>query len=161
MFYFFKIIEKCTWSSRCSTMGSVASWPLAWHSGLRIQHCSSYGLGCSCGSDLIPSPGTPYAVGWPKNKNKNKNVSLIFCFLGNQMLILPPSALPTQNLHIIGAQKYLLKALKNICSEPGHMLSPLSEIHFPRFTCICDLVSFGLKVIGIHIQLAFILFLLF
>ena len=37
---------------------------LAQHSRLRTQqHCCSYGLGHNYGSDLIPSPGTPYAIG--------------------------------------------------------------------------------------------------
>ena len=44
---------------------------LARHSGLRIWRCCgcglSSGLGHSCGSDLIPGPGTPYATGQPKN----------------------------------------------------------------------------------------------
>ena len=39
----------------------------AWHSGVRIQHCHSNGLGLNCGSDLIPGLGTPYALGWPKS----------------------------------------------------------------------------------------------
>ena len=42
------------------------------HSGLRIWHCGSSGLGHDCGSDLIPGPGTPYALGRPKMKNKQK-----------------------------------------------------------------------------------------
>ena len=43
----------------------------AQHNGLRIQHCHSCDLGHNCGLDLIPSPGTPYATGWPKKKKKN------------------------------------------------------------------------------------------
>ena len=61
-----------------SARGLVASWRTrmqvrfwAWHSGLRIQHCHSCGLGRNCGSDLMPGPGAPYAVGWPK-KEKNR-----------------------------------------------------------------------------------------
>ena len=41
---------------------------LVQHSGLRIQHW----CGCGYGSDLIPGPGTPYAVGWPKKKKERK-----------------------------------------------------------------------------------------
>ena len=58
-------------SSHRGSMGSVASWEcweqvlsLAWHSGLRIQHCFS------CGLDLIPGPGTPHALGCPPPKKK-------------------------------------------------------------------------------------------
>ena len=40
---------------------------LAQHSGLRIQCCHSFGLGCS--SDLILDPGTPYAA---KKERKKK-----------------------------------------------------------------------------------------
>ena len=36
------------------------------HSGLRIRHCLSFNLGHDCISNLIPSLGTPYAVGQPK-----------------------------------------------------------------------------------------------
>ena len=43
---------------------------LARHSGLRIRHYRSYGLGGNCGSDLIPGLGTPYALGRPKKKNQ-------------------------------------------------------------------------------------------
>ena len=32
------------------------------HSGLKIHHCGDFGW------DLIPGPGTPYAMRWPKNK---------------------------------------------------------------------------------------------
>ena len=45
--------------SLCSAGTQIQS--LAWYSGLRIQHCHSCGIGCSCGSDLIPGPGIPYA----------------------------------------------------------------------------------------------------
>ena len=38
------------------------------HSGLRIQCCHSCGLGCNCGSDLIPGSGTAYAVGSQRDK---------------------------------------------------------------------------------------------
>ena len=41
---------------------------LAWHSGLRIRHCHSCGVGYNCGSDLIPSPGTTYAMKWQERK---------------------------------------------------------------------------------------------
>ena len=47
---------------------------LAWHSRLKnpalLQlHCD---IGHNCGSDLIPDPGTPYAMGQPKMKKENK-----------------------------------------------------------------------------------------
>ena len=42
---------------------------LAWHSGLRIWHCLSVGLVHSGGSDLIPDPRVPYAVGRPKKNH--------------------------------------------------------------------------------------------
>ena len=46
---------------------------LAQHSGLRIWHCHSCGLGRNCCSDLIPVPGTPCASGWPKMKKQKHN----------------------------------------------------------------------------------------
>ena len=61
-------------------MGSAASWghgdaglSLARHSGLRIWGCCSRGLGCSCGSDLIPGLGTPYTAGRQTNKQIKQN----------------------------------------------------------------------------------------
>ena len=45
----------------------------AQHSGLRIWRCGSCSLGCNDGSDLIPGPGTPYAVGQPKKGEKKKS----------------------------------------------------------------------------------------
>ena len=40
-------------------------------SGLRIQHCCSCGIGCSSLA-IVPGPGNPYAIGWPK-KTQTKN----------------------------------------------------------------------------------------
>ena len=66
------------WQPLGSTGMQVRS--LAQHSGLRIQHCHSCGLGCDCSLDLIPGLGPPYAMGRPKMKNKtnkqNKNLML-------------------------------------------------------------------------------------
>ena len=42
---------------------------LDWHSGLRIPHCHSCGVGRNYGLDLIPGPGAPYA---PTNKPTNQ-----------------------------------------------------------------------------------------
>ena len=39
------------------------------HSGLRIRCRCSYSIGHNCGSDLIPGPGTPYALGRPQKVN--------------------------------------------------------------------------------------------
>lgn len=39
---------------------------------LKIRPCCSCGLGGSCGSTLIPGPGTPCALGWPKKKGGRK-----------------------------------------------------------------------------------------
>ena len=39
---------------------------LAQHSGLRIWYC------CTCSSNLIPGPGTPYATIWVAKKEKKK-----------------------------------------------------------------------------------------
>ena len=44
----------------------------AWHSGLRIWCCNSCGMGLSCGWDLIPGPGTPYAAGQAKKKKRKE-----------------------------------------------------------------------------------------
>ena len=54
----------------CSTRMKVQS--PAWHSGLRIQHFCSCGVGCNCSSDLILGPGIPYAMGQSKKKKKKR-----------------------------------------------------------------------------------------
>ena len=45
--------------------------PPTWHRRLRIWRYHSWGLGCNCSSDLIPSLETPYAQGSQKRKKKN------------------------------------------------------------------------------------------
>lgn len=57
---------------RCLGNNGVQVLSLARHSGLRIWHCHTCGFGHNCGSDLIPGPGTPYTMGWPKKKKKKK-----------------------------------------------------------------------------------------
>ena len=47
---------------------------LAWHSGLRIWHCHNCGVDYNCSSDLIPGPGTPYAMGQLKKKEKKNEL---------------------------------------------------------------------------------------
>ena len=49
-------------------------WSLAPCSGLRIPHCHSCGSGCNYSWDLIPGPGTPYAVGQPKKKKQKPQI---------------------------------------------------------------------------------------
>ena len=52
-------------------LGALVRSP-AQHSGLGIWGCCSCGLGCNCGSDLIPGPEAPHATGKPKMKKKKK-----------------------------------------------------------------------------------------
>ena len=56
-----------------------AGFILAWHSGLRIWHCHNHRIGRNSGLDLIPGPGTPYAMGQPEKKKKKKK--LIYQYL--------------------------------------------------------------------------------
>ena len=44
---------------------------LARHSGLRMQCCCSYGVGCNCGSDSIPDLGISLYL-WPGKKKKRR-----------------------------------------------------------------------------------------
>ena len=55
--------QQCLWCA-----GMQVQCP-AWHSGLKIRHCHS------CSSELIPGPGTPYAVGSPKKRKKGNKIS--------------------------------------------------------------------------------------
>lgn len=72
-------------SSCCKEINSVSGAlglrldPLAQHNGWRIQHCRSCSWGCNGGLDLIPDPGTPYAVEWRKQKKKNHWPVFSFC----------------------------------------------------------------------------------
>ena len=61
------------WDWRC--LGSAGSQVRSSdpHRGSRIRRCCSCSLGCDCGSDLIPDPETPYAVGQPTMKKKKKS----------------------------------------------------------------------------------------
>lgn len=65
------------WWSRCSAGTQVQS--PGQHSGLGIRHCHS------CGSNLIPGPGIPYALEWPKKENKQTNPKSIWL-----LLLFPP-----------------------------------------------------------------------
>ena len=47
---------------------------LAQHSGLRIWCCHSCSLGHSCGSNLIPGLGTPYALGGGQKRKKREEI---------------------------------------------------------------------------------------
>ena len=48
--------------------------PPAQHRRFRILSCPSYSIGHSGSLDLTPSPGTPYAGGWPKEKRIKKRI---------------------------------------------------------------------------------------
>ena len=55
-------IQRCL----CGSVGSIPS-PC---SGLRIWHCCSCGIGCSCGSDSIPGSGTSICHGCGHKKKR-------------------------------------------------------------------------------------------
>ena len=48
----------------CPQLSTVGSRILCYHSCIVI--------GYNCSSDLIPGPGTPYAMGWPKKKENKQ-----------------------------------------------------------------------------------------
>ena len=54
------------WRHRCSTRMQV--WSPVGHSGLKDPVLPWWDH--KCGSDLIPGPGTPYVLGWPKKIKK-------------------------------------------------------------------------------------------
>ena len=58
--------QQCLCSSRAEVQSS------AWHSGLRIPCCHHCGIGHSCGSDLIPGPGTSTYHRRAKKKKSEK-----------------------------------------------------------------------------------------
>ena len=70
------------WSSCCGVAELVASLQCQDESLIagrvqwvkRTQHCCSCSLGHNCISDLIPGPGTPCAVGWPRKKIKKEEI---------------------------------------------------------------------------------------
>ena len=43
-----------------------------WHSRLQVWHCLCSGSGCSCGSDLIPGPGTSVCCGCGQKRKKKE-----------------------------------------------------------------------------------------
>ena len=62
---------------RCLGSTGMQTGSLAQQSGLRIHHCRRCNLGRSCRWDLIPGPGTPYAIGWPKKTQMHKSAYYI------------------------------------------------------------------------------------
>ena len=61
----------------CLGSNGIQAWFPARHSGLRIQHCCSCGLGHNYRSDLILGLGTPLASGWPKKKKQKKKYIIL------------------------------------------------------------------------------------
>ena len=57
---------QCLWNS-----GMQVKSP-AQHSRLWFRCCYNCSTGQHCGSNLIPGPGTPYAVVWPKKKKEKE-----------------------------------------------------------------------------------------
>ena len=64
---------------RCGVVSAIAQVAVevrvlfpAQHSGLKIWHCHSCGIGCSCSSDLIPGPGTSICHGSGQKPNQKK-----------------------------------------------------------------------------------------
>ena len=53
----------------------VLVWSLACHSGLRIWHCCSCGVGCSSSSDSIPGLGISIHHGWGPKREKKKGIA--------------------------------------------------------------------------------------
>ena len=53
---------------------SKSGWPEfpLWHNGLRIQHCYSCGVDCSCCSNSISDPGTSIHLGYSPNLKKKR-----------------------------------------------------------------------------------------
>ena len=49
-------------------MGSIPG-PAQWVKGSYVAAATA-GIDRTCGLDLIPDPGTPYASGWPKKNTK-------------------------------------------------------------------------------------------
>ena len=60
------------WGQWCLSSARMQIQSLAWHSELRIWHCCSCSISHNCGSDLIPGPGTSYAVGGQIKEKKKK-----------------------------------------------------------------------------------------
>ena len=63
------------WDQRCLRGPGTQDQSLAWHSGLRIRHCHSCGLGHNCHQDLICGLGIPLALGHPKKEVQLTNTS--------------------------------------------------------------------------------------
>ena len=75
---FFFLIKSNDGCSRCGaswqhfqSAGMQVRSP-AWNIDLKIRCCRSCGLGCSCGSDIIPGLGIRHAAERPKRKKKKK-----------------------------------------------------------------------------------------
>ena len=60
------------WDRRPLGSTGTQAGSLTWHSGLRIWHCSSCGLGLNYGLDLIPGLRTPYTMGQSKKEKERE-----------------------------------------------------------------------------------------
>ena len=79
-------MPELTYCSKClRLLKHNGEFPL-WLSRLRIQHCCSYGIGCSWGWDLIAGPGTSIYCGYSQKRKKKiikeptKNGNYFFLF---------------------------------------------------------------------------------
>ena len=77
------------WWRLCSTWTQVQF--LVQHSVLRdLVLVQLLGMGCSCGLDLIPDPGTPYASGQPKKEKKREKKTTTAAWVAVEMLVSIP-----------------------------------------------------------------------
>ena len=79
-------VVQCDWCCLYSSEMKVQS--LAWHSGLRIWHCCSCSVDPHCSLDLIPGPGTPYALGQPKKEEEEKKKTQVLLNLDSHCPLL-------------------------------------------------------------------------
>ena len=100
------------------------------HSGGRILHYLSCGLGHKCSSDLIPGLGTPCATGHRKNQTKPNQTN-------NPQNQLPIYCAHLFRLHPLLSLHYTLFLLTSIfssISHPSHQFKNPSLKSIPRFS---------------------------
>ena len=92
---------------------------LAWHSGLSHSCSVDY----NSGLDLIPGPGTPYAMGWPKKRKEKKKPTFLRGSLHWSRAEPPPGG-AERGLSLLLLQAVLLRGFPTSTQICLHSLHP-------------------------------------
>ena len=125
---------------------------LAQRSGLKIEHCRSYHIGCRCGSDSTPRPGNFHILQMAQKRGKKKKAELTLnkfeCFLLLICLMSMKFSGPTEDPKRVEVKFCLLCKGKfpkqeyfNDCSAQKLQQTPIYKKEGRRNSCCSSLTS--------------------